>query len=69
MGVNLRGVLVVTQRVPPPMLRRRSGRIINNSSMAVKEGLPKLAHYCNARPSSASWGSPSRGPRKWRRTT
>jgi len=46
MGVNLRGVLVVTQRVLPPMLRRRSGRIINISSMAGKEGLPNLAHYC-----------------------
>jgi NAD(P)-dependent dehydrogenase (short-subunit alcohol dehydrogenase family) len=45
-GVNLRGVLVVTQRVLPPMLRRRSGRIINISSMAGKEGLPNLAHYC-----------------------
>jgi NAD(P)-dependent dehydrogenase (short-subunit alcohol dehydrogenase family) len=46
MGVNLRGVLVVTQRVLPPMLQRRSGRIINISSMAGKEGLPNLAHYC-----------------------
>jgi NAD(P)-dependent dehydrogenase (short-subunit alcohol dehydrogenase family) len=46
MGVNLRGVLVVTQRVLPPMLRRRSGRIINISTMAGKEGLPNLAHYC-----------------------
>jgi NAD(P)-dependent dehydrogenase (short-subunit alcohol dehydrogenase family) len=45
-GVNLRGVLVVTQRVLPPMLRRRSGRIITISSMAGKEGLPNLAHYC-----------------------
>jgi meso-butanediol dehydrogenase / (S,S)-butanediol dehydrogenase / diacetyl reductase len=45
-GVNLRGVLVVTQRVLPPMLRRRSGRVINISSMAGKEGLPNLAHYC-----------------------
>jgi NAD(P)-dependent dehydrogenase (short-subunit alcohol dehydrogenase family) len=46
MGVNLRGVLVVTQRVLPSMLDRRSGRIINISSMAGKEGLPNLAHYC-----------------------
>ena len=45
-GVNLRGVLVVTQRVLPAMLARRSGRIINISSMAGKEGLPNLAHYC-----------------------
>jgi len=46
MGVNLRGVLVMTQRVLPAMLQRRSGRIINISSMAGKEGLPNLAHYC-----------------------
>lgn len=45
-NVNLRGVLVVTQRVLPSMLDRRSGRVINISSMAGKEGLPKLAHYC-----------------------
>jgi len=45
-GVNLRGVLVVTQRVLPSMLARRSGRIITISSMAGKEGLPNLAHYC-----------------------
>ena len=44
--VNLRGVLVVTQRVLTPMIERRSGRIINISSMAGKEGLPNLAHYC-----------------------
>jgi len=45
-NVNLRGVLVVTQRVLPSMLDRRSGRVINISSMAGKEGLPNLAHYC-----------------------
>lgn len=45
-GVNLHGVLVVTQRVLRPMVQRRSGRIINISSMAGKEGLPNLAHYC-----------------------
>jgi NAD(P)-dependent dehydrogenase (short-subunit alcohol dehydrogenase family) len=46
MGVNLRGVLVVIQRVLPSMLSLRAGRIINISSMAGKEGLPNLAHYC-----------------------
>src|ERR1700727_1710272 len=46
MNVNLRGVLVVTQRVLAPMRERRSGRVINISSMAGKEGLPRLAHYC-----------------------
>jgi len=46
MAVNLRGVFVVTQRVLPAMLQRHSGRIINISSMAGKEGLRHLAHYC-----------------------
>ena len=46
MNVNLRGVLVVTQRVLAAMRARRSGRVINISSMAGKEGLPNLAHYC-----------------------
>jgi len=46
MNVNLRGVLVVTQRVLAAMRERRSGRVINISSMAGKEGLPNLAHYC-----------------------
>jgi NAD(P)-dependent dehydrogenase (short-subunit alcohol dehydrogenase family) len=46
MNVNLRGVLIVTQRVLAGMLERRSGRVINISSMAGKEGLPNLAHYC-----------------------
>ncbi len=46
LGVNLRGVFLVTQRVLGPMLARRSGRVINISSMAGKEGLPNLAPYC-----------------------
>jgi short chain dehydrogenase len=46
MNVNLRSVLVVTQRVLGPMQERRTGRVINISSMAGKEGLPNLAHYC-----------------------
>ncbi|MGH3290409.1 MAG: SDR family NAD(P)-dependent oxidoreductase [Trebonia sp.] len=46
MNVNLRGVLVMTQRVLRSMLDRRAGRVINISSMAGKEGLPNLAHYC-----------------------
>jgi meso-butanediol dehydrogenase/(S,S)-butanediol dehydrogenase/diacetyl reductase len=46
MKVNLHGVLIMTQRVLGPMRQRRSGRVINISSMAGKEGLPLLAHYC-----------------------
>lgn len=46
MNVNLKGVLLTTQRVIPGMTHRRWGRIINISSMAGKQGLPRLAHYC-----------------------
>ena len=46
MAVNLRGVLIVTQRVLPAMRGGGLGRIISISSMAGKEGLPNLAHYC-----------------------
>jgi NAD(P)-dependent dehydrogenase (short-subunit alcohol dehydrogenase family) len=46
MDVNLRGVLIVTQQVLRAMVDRRSGRVINIASMAGKEGLPNLAHYC-----------------------
>lgn len=46
MAVNLKGVLLVSQRVLPAMIARGHGRIINISSMAGKQGLPRLAHYC-----------------------
>lgn len=45
-AVNLTGVFLASQRVLPPMLERGRGRIVNISSMAGKEGLPQLAHYC-----------------------
>lgn len=46
LNVNLKAVVLVTQRVLPEMMARRFGRIINISSMAGKQGLPRLAHYC-----------------------
>lgn len=46
LAVNLKSVFLVTQRVLPSMLERGSGRVISISSMAGKEGLPQLAHYC-----------------------
>ena len=46
MDVNLKGVVITTQRFLPDMIAKKSGRIINISSMAGKQGLPRLAHYC-----------------------
>jgi NAD(P)-dependent dehydrogenase (short-subunit alcohol dehydrogenase family) len=46
MNVNVKGALLTTQRLLPGMISRTSGRIINISSMAGKQGLPRLAHYC-----------------------
>lgn len=46
MAVNLRGVLVVTQRVLPGMLRRQHGRIINIASVVGLEAVPLIAPYC-----------------------
>ena len=46
LNVNLKGVFIVTQRILPGMLERSAGRIVNISSMAGKEGLPHLSHYC-----------------------
>jgi NAD(P)-dependent dehydrogenase (short-subunit alcohol dehydrogenase family) len=45
MAVNLRGVLVVTQRVLPAMLRRQQGRIINIASVVGLEAKPLIAAY------------------------
>lgn len=46
LAVNLKGVLLTTQQFLPAMIDQRWGRVINVSSMAGKQGLPRLAHYC-----------------------
>jgi meso-butanediol dehydrogenase/(S,S)-butanediol dehydrogenase/diacetyl reductase len=45
-NVNAKGVFLTTRAVVPDMIERRSGSIVSISSMAGKEGLPLLAHYC-----------------------
>ena len=44
--VNAKGVFLCCRAVVPHMMERRSGRIINISSMAGKEAFPLFVHYC-----------------------
>jgi meso-butanediol dehydrogenase / (S,S)-butanediol dehydrogenase / diacetyl reductase len=44
--VNAKGVFLCCRAVVPHMMERRSGRIINISSMAGKEAFPFFVHYC-----------------------
>jgi SDR family mycofactocin-dependent oxidoreductase len=50
-GVNLKGVWVVGSKVIPHMIRRRSGVIVNNCSVAGLRGLGRLSHY-----TASKWG-------------
>lgn len=47
-GVNLVGMMQVTQAVLPRLLARRAGRIVNLGSLAGKEGVATLAAYSAA---------------------
>ena len=49
MTLNLEGVFLSTQAVVKHMITRRSGRIINMSSMAGKSGEPFTAPYCTTK--------------------
>jgi meso-butanediol dehydrogenase/(S,S)-butanediol dehydrogenase/diacetyl reductase len=44
--VNAKGVFLCCRAVVPHMMERRSGRIVNVSSMVGKEAIPLLVHYC-----------------------
>ena len=44
--VNAKGVFLCCRAVVPHMIERRSGRIINVSSMVGKEAIPYFVHYC-----------------------
>ncbi len=44
--VNLKGTLFCIRNVLPFMLKRKSGRIINISSVAGIRGIPKATSYC-----------------------
>jgi len=49
--INLKGAWLVARRVIPHMIRRRSGVIINNSSVAGLRGMNRLSHYA-----ASKWG-------------
>lgn len=51
LGTNLTGVFLVTRAVAPQMIRRRSGHIINISSLAGKNAFAGAAAYC-----ASKWG-------------
>jgi len=45
MAINLDGVFYCCKAVIPPMLERRTGRIVNIASISGKEGNPNMAAY------------------------
>lgn len=51
LGTNLTGVFLVTRAVAPQMIRRRSGHVINISSLAGKNAFAGAAAYC-----ASKWG-------------
>ncbi|WP_163650066.1 SDR family NAD(P)-dependent oxidoreductase [Modicisalibacter sp. 'Wilcox'] len=48
-GINLRGVFLVSRQVAPHMVERKRGRIINIASQLALKGGVGLAHYCSAK--------------------
>jgi NAD(P)-dependent dehydrogenase (short-subunit alcohol dehydrogenase family) len=46
LDVNLKGTFLCAKAVAPHMIERKSGAIVNMSSMAGKQGSPALSHYC-----------------------
>ncbi len=49
--INLKGCWLVAKQVIPGMIERRSGVIINNSSVAGLRGMARLSHYA-----ASKWG-------------
>jgi short-subunit dehydrogenase len=54
---NLTAPLLLTRKVLPGMLERRSGAIINNVSMAGKKGIPFEAAYAASKAGLLEWSS------------
>ena len=51
LDINLKGAWLVARRVIPVMIRRGTGVIINNSSVAGLRGMARLSHYA-----ASKWG-------------
>lgn len=51
LDINLKGAWLVARRVIPHMIVRKSGVIINNSSVAGLRGMARLSHYA-----ASKWG-------------
>lgn len=51
LDINLKGAWIVGRRVIPVMIGRKSGVIINNSSVAGLRGMARLSHYA-----ASKWG-------------
>ncbi len=51
LDIDLKGAWLVARRVIPQMIARRSGVIINNSSVGGLRGMARLSHYA-----AAKWG-------------
>ncbi len=49
--INLKGAWLVARRVIPHMIARKSGVIVNNSSIAGLRGMGRLSHYA-----ASKWG-------------
>jgi SDR family mycofactocin-dependent oxidoreductase len=51
LDINLKGAWLVAKRIIPHMMARKSGVIINNSSIAGLRGMARLSHYA-----ASKWG-------------
>ncbi len=51
LDINLKGAWLVAKNVIPAMISRKSGVIINNSSVAGMRGMARLSHYA-----ASKWG-------------
>jgi SDR family mycofactocin-dependent oxidoreductase len=51
LDVNLKGAWLVARRIIPHMIERRSGVIVNNSSVGGLRGMGRLSHYA-----ASKWG-------------